>query len=99
MLILVASICLPPLVFVAIYLYVSGVFTSRRPLQLGSSPISRKGELRVVPVVVAFRVSNTGGDNQRVSTVVNNSAEGDVPITSQSPVPQRKGKEKGSGGD
>lgn len=98
-LIIVASICLPPLVFVTIYLYLSGVFTKRKAFQLGSSPISRKVDLRVVPVVVEFRVSDAGGGNQRVCTVVNNRAEGTAPLTIQSPVPQREGKEeKGSGG-
>ena len=98
-LIIVASVCLPPLVFVTIYLYLSGVFTKRKAFQLGSSPISRKVDLRVVPVVVEFRVSDTGGDNQRVCTVVSSRAEGNAPLTIQSPVPQRKGKEeKGSGG-
>jgi hypothetical protein len=89
-LILVASIGLTPLVCVALYLFVSGVFTNRKALPLGSSPISRKGELRVVPVVVTFQVSDTGGDHHRVCTVVNNRAEGSAPLTSQSPVPQRK---------
>ena len=98
-LIIVASICLPPLAVVTIYLYLSGVFTKRKAFQLGSSPISRKVDLRIVPVVVEFRVSDAGGDNQRVCTVVNSRAEGNAPPTIQSPVPQSKGKEeKGSGG-
>ena len=93
MLILVAVICLPPLVLVTIYLYVYGVFTNRRAFQFGSSPISRKVDLRVVPVVVEFRVSDAGGDNQRVRTVVNSHAEGNAPLTIQSTVPQRKSNE------
>jgi hypothetical protein len=92
-LIIVASVCLPPLVLVILYLYVSGAFTNRKVFQLGSSPISRKGDLRVVPVVVEFRVSDAGGDNQRVCTVVDNRAEGNAPLTIQSAIPKRKGEE------
>jgi len=80
--ILVAVICLLPLVLVTLYLYMSGVFTKRRALQLDSTPIPRTVELRVVPVVVAFRVSNATADNQRVCTVVNTRAEGNAPIAS-----------------
>ena len=96
MLILVASICLLPLVLVTLYLYVSGVFTNRRTFQLGSSPISRTVDLRVVPVVVVFRGSDADGDNKKVCTVVNDSAEGKASLTIQSSVPKRKGKGKGS---
>lgn len=80
--ILVAVICLLPLVLVTLYLYLSGVFTKRRALQLNSTPIPRTVELRVVPVVVAFRVSDTSADNRRVCTDVNTRAEGNAPIGS-----------------
>ena len=80
--ILVAVICLLPLVLVTLYLYMSGVFTKRRAVQLGSTPIPRTVELRVVPVVVAFRVSNASADNPRVCTVVNTRAEGNAAIAS-----------------
>ena len=89
MLILVASFCLPPLVLVTVYLYWSGAFTNRRAFQLGSSSISQKVDLKVVPVVVEFRVSDAGGDNQRVCIVVASRAEGNAPLTIQSKVPKR----------
>jgi hypothetical protein len=79
--ILVAVICLLPLVLVTLYLYMSGVFTKRRAVQLGSTPIPRTVELRVVPVVV-FRVSDASADNPRVCTVVNTRAEGNAAIAS-----------------
>jgi hypothetical protein len=93
--ILVVSICLLLLVLVTLYLYLSDSFTNRKGFQLGASPKSRTTDLKIVPVVVEFRVSDAGGDNQRVSAVVNNYDEGNTSLTIQSPVPQRKDKESG----
>ncbi|HSL04537.1 MAG TPA: hypothetical protein VK901_13505 [Nitrospiraceae bacterium] len=79
--IIVAAMFLIPLVVVALYLYTSGVFTHRRAFQLGSTPVSRTVDLRIVPVVV-FLVSDAGANNRRVCTVVNSRAEGNAPIAS-----------------
>lgn len=70
--IIVAAMFLIPLVVVALYLYMSGVFTNRRAFQLGSTPISRSVDLRIVPVVVEFRASDAGAENPRISTVATN---------------------------
>jgi len=95
MLTLVVSICLLLLVLVTLYLYLSDAFSNRRGFRLSSSPRSRTTDLKIVPVVVEFRVSDAGGDNRRVSAEVNNYDEGNTSLTVQSPVPQRKDKERG----
>lgn len=92
MLLLVVSICMLLLALVTVCLYLSDSFTNRKGFQLGASPKSRTTDLKIVPVVVEFRVSDAGGDNQRVSAVVNNYDEGNTSLTIQSPVPQGKDK-------